>query len=911
MLYIRYYRVALLFTLTVSSTILRAGKSGTDSLPANNKQIPLLYGDHSADRNIYSVSAVFSNELEQTTSFSLFDSFNGRLSGYNSLNSLIWGYSSVNQGPMLVLLDNFEQSMDIIDRIDVREIESVSVLKDAASTALYGQRAANGILLIKTKRGINGKATVKIEGTTGLYTMTEQPKYYDSYDYMGFYNEALQNDGLPIRYTEETRELYRASGSELYPNTFWYNEVLNSFAPLSKVGLTIRGGNENIKYFVLANFSNRKELFKQVESDESPTHNQNRINFRTNFDIKLFESTNIKVDIGGYLNDENRSIYTNSEIFGVLRKNPPYIMEQYADGVYGGDATYTNNPLAMLNGSGYTQNHHRYYTANFELIQNLDKAVKGLSFHGKVNITNWSLYSDTWKKNYATQHRTDTVITNGFNDALAYTSATTQIRHIGADLFFDYTRKWADSELSGLLGGRISQEIQSGQSNTYSHLDFFGKVSYQNRDKYFADFVAAYNGSQYFAPGKRFGFFPAAAAGWLISGEDWFSSNVVKSLKLRASAGLTGSDYVENSPVDYRFMYLQRYRWHTGYNLGNDYGNQGGVVQAMPAYVNAKWENSFKTNVGLDLGITKNLNLSFDAFIDDRSDILVSRDGTIPALIGIELPLVNQGRVVSKGIEVSADYLFTIMGDFKFNLNGYFNYNKSRILNMNEIPQAYDYLNRTGGSVGQFFGLESIGFFHDQDDIDNSPRQLFSEVRPGDIKYKDQNGDKVIDEFDVVAIGRSNVPEILYAFSPSIEHKGFRITALFEGVANRTVYQSTTQFWAFSGQSNIASNAVEGRWTVENPNGATLPRLTTLDNKNNYRLNDIWLKNGAFLKLRNVELSYDFPKQWISLLSISQFTVYVRGNNLFTLDHIKNADADNMGILPAYSLKNIGFKLIF
>lgn len=902
MLYNRYYRRAMLFALAVSAPFLHA-ENRQDSLKTHSN----------IDRNIYSVSTVNADALEQNSSLSLFDSFKGRLSGYNSVNGLIRALASVNQGSMLILLDGFEQPMDVLDRIDVREIESVSVLKDAAATALYGQRSGNGILTITTKRGFTGKPIVKIDASTGVYNMIDQPRFYDSYDYMGFYNEALKNDGLPIRFSEDTRNLYKNSNLELYPNTLWHDEALNQYAPLSKVGLTIRGGNDNIKYFVFANFSNQRDLFKREMSESAPTHNQTRINFRTNFDIKLFENTRARVDIGSYLNDANTFVsnYSNLDIFTALRQNPPYITGRYTDNVYGGDATYTQNPLAMLNGSGHSQHHHRYYTANFELIQDLDKFVEGLAFHGKVNIMNWSLYSDTWRKNYATEYRQDaSVLKFGFDDALVYTTNTTQIRNMGSELFFDYNKKWDASEVSGLLGGRISQEIRTGPNSTRSHLDFFGKAAYAYQNKYFVDLVLGYNASQNFAPRKRFGLFPALAAGWMISNEEWFADNTIKKLKLRASTGLTGSDHVPTSPVDYRFMYLQRYYWHIGYNLGNDYGNVGGIVQAMPPYVNAKWENSFKSNVGLDVGITDNLNLSIDAFIDDRTDILVSRNGNIPDIIGIELPLVNQGRVTSKGIEAAADYHFSA-GGFTFGINGYFNYYKSKIKEMNEVPQAYSYLNRTGHAPGQFFGMEAIGFFKDQDDIDNSPTQLFSEVRPGDIKYKNQNDDNVIDEFDMVAIGKSNVPEILYAFAPSIEYKGFKVTALFQGVANRTVYASTSQFWGFYGQSNITSNAVEGRWTTENAANASLPRLTTLDNKNNYRTNDIWIKNGAFLKLRNVEVSYNFPQRWVKPLNISGLTVYLRGNNLFSLDHIENGDPEDMSIMPAYSLKNIGFKLTF
>jgi TonB-linked SusC/RagA family outer membrane protein len=877
-----------------------------------DKNIPLLYEDKNPTHNIYSVSTVYSEDLDKTSSFSLFNSFKGRLSGYNEMNRLMRGYSSINQGPMLILLDGFEQKIDVIDNIDIEEIETVSIMKDAASTALFGQRAANGILSIKTKRGSTGKPLIKVEATTGIFNITEKPHYFKSYEYMGFYNEALQNDGLPLLYPETDRALFQNNTSELYPNTLWYDEALKDFAPTSKAGLTVRGGNENIKYFVFLNFYNKQGLYKNTEIYDYSTQNtHNRINIRSNFDIKLFEKTNIKVDIGGYLYDKNASSNTEQDIFTALQKNPPYIAGRYHDGVYGGNATYRDNPLAMISDNGYSKQHYRYYNANVELVQNLDRLTKGLNFHGKINIMNWSLYNDTWRKDYATEFRSELdTLRFGVNSELEYSTSITQIRNMGGELFFDYKKNWSDSKLFALLGSRISQEIQSGQNKTYSHLDFFGKLSFSNKNKYFADLALSYNGSQNFAPDKRFGFFPALSAGWLMSEEDWINKHFFKMLKLRASIGLTGSDYVPETPVDYRFMYLQRYYWTIGYNLGNDNANVGGIVQAMPPYLNAKWENSLKTNLGIDMSFVNNFNFSIDYFLDNRSDILVSRDGSVPSLIGIQLPLDNNGKVRSWGIETTLGYKMNV-GSLVLGIDGYFNYYKSKIIEMNESPKPYLYLKQTGNPVGQFYGLESIGFFKDQTDIENSPKQLFSDVRAGDIKYKNQNGDNVIDEFDVVPIGKSNVPEILYAFSPSIEYKGFRIELLFDGVANRTVYLSGTQYWGFYGQANIATNAIEGRWTTQNPNQAKLPRLTTLDNKNNFRLNDIWLKDGSFLKLRNLEINYTFSAALSKKLNLNQLTVYLRGNNLYSFDHLENTDPENIGVLPSYSIKNIGFKLLF
>ncbi|MFW6327425.1 MAG: hypothetical protein ACOC2F_03855, partial [Bacteroidota bacterium] len=324
----------------------------------------------------------------------------------------------------------------------------------------------------------------------------------------------------------------------------------------------------------------------------------------------------------------------------------------------------------------------------------------------------------------------------------------------------------------------------------------------------------------------------------------------------------------------------------------------------------AKWENSLKANLGLDLVMYKNLSFGLDIFLDKRTDILVSRNGNVPDVIGIDLPLDNLGEVTSRGIETTLGYKLTV-NDFIFNIDGYFNYNKSKINEMNEIPRSEDYLERTGLPVGQYFGLEAIGFFRDQADIEGSPTQLFSAVEPGDIKYKDQNNDGVVDDFDEVAIGRSRVPEIIYAFTPSVSYKGVTVEALFEGVANRSMMLNTSQFWGFYNQRNIASNAVEGRWTESNKENATVPRLTTMENSNNYRSNDVWLADGSFLKLRLLEVRYDIPTAIVNKMNLEALQIYLRGNNLLSFDKIENADPENLGPVPSYSLKNIGVKIAF
>jgi TonB-linked SusC/RagA family outer membrane protein len=871
-------------------------------------QVPLLYSNTDVEDNIYSVSYITSEELSKTTSLSLLDALKGRLSGYRSV---IRGLSSTNQGSVLVLVDGFEQDLEFVENIDIEEVQSVTVHKDAAATALFGQRAANGIISIKTKRGFIGKPEIKVRGTYGMYNAIDLPEYYNSYDYTGFYNEARRNDGLTELYTQSERSNYQNANSELYPSTDWYEEALKDFGSVGKVNMSIRGGNNNVKYFVLANYMNRKGLFDNtdVNPDYSTQEKVDRINLRSNFDIQVLKNTTVRADIGGYITEENSPVSSTYAIFDAIQATPPIIAGRYEDGVYGGNSVYRDNPMALISQSGYAKTHYRAINGAFKLTQDFNDLVEGLKFHGHVNFFNWARYRDNWRKDFAVEQRMeDDTVRFGFDGTLDYGTNITQLRNAGSELYFDYNKSWNDSKLSALLGHRFSRKTQGGQNQTYSQMGFFGKASYSNKDKYFADIILAYNGSQNFAEGNRYGFFPTLALGWKASDESFMEdSESIDLLKFRGSVGLSGSQHV--SP-GYRFMYFQQYSWSGGYNLSNDNSWNGGIIEGMPAYENAKWENSLKANLGLDLVMYKNLSFGLDVFVDKRTDILVPRSGNVPDVIGIDLPLDNLGEVTSRGIETTLGYKMEV-NDFTFNIDGYFNYNKSKIVEMNEIPRSEDYLERTGLPVGQYFGLEAIGFFRDQADIDGSPTQLFSAVEPGDIKYRDQNNDGVVDEFDEVAIGRSWVPEIIYAFTPSISYKGVTVEALFEGVANRSMMLNTSQFWGFYNQRNIASNAVEGRWTESNKENATVPRLTTMENSNNYRSNDLWLADGSFLKLRLLEVRYDVPTSIVNKLNLEGLQVYLRGNNLLSFDKIENADPENLGPVPSYSLKNIGIKIAF
>lgn len=894
--YLYPWVISFMFLTTSLFSQVRVDGSEEDSQP---NDINLLYEKKIESNNIYSISQIKSDDLSKTTSLNLYDSWVGRLSGFYS--NRVRGLSSTNQGPILVILDGFQVDPNFVNNIDIEEIESVTILKDAPATALYGMRGANGIIYIKTKRGFEGEPKIQVRGTYGVQTLIDLPKYYNTYDYTGFFNEALLNDGLTNLYTDNQRKSY--------PSTNWYDEALYNYTPLSKVDFSISGGTDKVKYYVYANFINSKGFFKNtgLNPNYSLQENNTRYNFRSNFDIKIFDKTALIADVGGFLYDINGPRSSRYDIFNTLQTIPPFIQGVYDDGAYGGNATYRNNPLAMINNAGYTKNHQRAFNFNLMLIQDLNMITEGLKLNAGVNINNWGNYVDTWGKDYKTQSRIGgEIVDYGFEGSLWTSSSFTQLRSMGGDFYLDYKKNWNNSKLTALLGYRVSTQTASGRNQNISRLGSYGKVSYVNSDKYFADLVIGYNGSQNYAKGNRYGFFPALALGWLISEEESFSKRNIDLLKLRASIGLTGSDYLEEA---YRFMYFQSYMWGEGYYLRNDNSNLGGILESMPAYPNAKWENSLKSNIGIDLGID-NFKLGIDMFADYRYDIMVSRDGRVPDLIGTNLPLDNSGKAISYGLETTIDYTYKI-NNVIFNFDGFLNIYKSKILEMNEIPRPFEYLERTNKPIDQYFGLQHKGFFQDFTDIANSPQQTFSNYSPGDIKYVDQNNDGIIDDFDVVAIGKSWFPEIIYSFEPSITYKNFSIEALFQGVAERSIYLNTSQFWGFYNEKNIATNAVEGRWTNSTKDTAKLPRLTTISNENNYRLNDLWLANGNFLKLKFIEFKYDFSENFVNRLKISDAQIYVRAYNLLSFDHIKNADPENIGPIPTTSLKNIGLKITF
>ncbi|WP_371824297.1 SusC/RagA family TonB-linked outer membrane protein [Lutibacter sp. A64] len=432
-------------------------------------------------------------------------------------------------------------------------------------------------------------------------------------------------------------------------------------------------------------------------------------------------------------------------------------------------------------------------------------------------------------------------------------------------------------------------------------------ASYGYKNKYFVDAVLSYSGSSVLPDGDRFGFFPAISAGWVLNREDFLKDNKsVDYLKVRASWGMSGNNIMDPN------LYEQAFGSGGGYYFNNNNSNLGGISEWRLASNNLTYENSIKSNLGVDIELFGSLSITLDAFYDIRENILVATSGTIPSLIGVNTAIANEGEVKNRGVETSLLWKSNA-GSFKYYVGGNFTFAKNEIVNKNEEFQPYDYLKETGNSIGQQFGLQALGFFENQADIDASPQQLFSNVRPGDIKYKDQNNDGVIDDLDIVPIGYANAyPEIYYGINLGGEYKRFGIDLQFQGIANQTVYLNTKSVHIpLRGNTNI-TNFSANSWTPETAATATLPRLSLLENENNYRKNDIWLVSGDYLKLRRFEVYYKLPEQLISKLNISKAKIYGRGMNVFSIDNTGDVDPESIGVsYPSLASYHVGIKLEF
>lgn len=854
----------------------------------------------------------------------------------------IRGIGAYTYGSYAVYIDGFQSTMSYAQYLSPVEIESFTILKDAATLAVFGMKGANGVIWITTKRGGISKPQIDVRLRTGIQQLMNITDPLRSYDYATLYNEAVSNDNGRVwtpAYSDKQMENY-LNGRGI--DVDWYDKTLKSTSPFYSADVSFKGGNENARYFVFGNFVQSNGFYNVSNNDFQSNIQQSQFNLRSNFDFTAFDFIDGKVELGGriedrsapaYRADADNSViaYSTSDLWSNLATYPSNIYPvQNPNGSWTGTTVYPNNPVASIRETGKYSTHDRSMQANFELKERLDFVLPGLYVAQSVSISNWTRGSTENVKNYArilnSVVQTDDRDTNyellddkgtnqwswfQFNLTAGYSKKINQ-HSISAGLRYSQSKKRVDARLNG----------EAKTNMDYANVNYAGRVNYIYKDRYIAELSAAYSGSDNYRPGNRYVLYPAISAAWEISKED-FMRNVepINYLKIRASAGKTGYDIFNGR----RYIYQQYYTNSGSYPTGNTPTWNVATIPAYVAYEDITAEKSMKYNIGIDVTMLKGLSLTFDAFVDKRSQI-ISKDNSLMATVGQDDYYRNLGKTTTKGVEYSLEYRGQV-NEFRYSLAAIGTYTNSKIDYMAEIITPSPYAALTGNPIGTHVGYEAVGFY-DIDDFDadgnliNLPVPSFGEIQPGDIKYRDLNDDKIIDERDMKVIGNAPFPKFTYSFILGAEYKSFDLRMVWQGSEGSEVnlYSSAqSKVIAFANNTNVYPLAKE-RWAyypdqgIDTRQTAKYPRLSAISNSNNYRSSSFWIKDGSFMRLRNIEIGYSLPKNLLAKLNIEAARVYMSGVNLLTFSKLLDEydiDPEFMTGHPGVKSYNIGLSINF
>lgn len=884
----------------------------------------------------HAVSSVDGGRLEKTFSQNLLNTLFGEIPGLtltggsgepgaDSPSYTVRGFNTFSNTDRsaLVLVDGFEAS---IDNLSVYEIESISILKDASAAALYGMRAANGVILVTTKRGAEHPLEVNVNAQAGVNFASHRPAYLDAYNYALLYNEARANDGLAPFYDKTALEAY-LSGSNpyLYPNVNWYDIMVGNTSLQQNYDISMRGGNQTLMYFVLLNLSDNNGFFKGTDLYSKTNSNSKftRYNVRSNVDVNITRQLSAHLDLAANIDEGFGPAGGAYGIYNAIANVPANAFPVYnPDGSYGGNATFSN-PLGDLLEKGLNSYGTRNIQSNIAVKYAFDGALKGLVLSGTGSFSNYFRGESNKRQNYlyyALAYDGAKYYYQSYGEKTSVTiddSPSQQWRNMSANITLDFRRRFGNHQVaafseffSDILFKRANSSLKDSEF-PYKYIGERGRVSYGYDKRYEADFTYAYEGTNLYYKGKRFGFFPAVSLGWVASEEGFLKGvKAVNYLKLRASYGLVGNDAIVGTK---RFAYTQDYKYTASYYLGPNNTQYYGMMEDNVADLNRTWEKERRLNIGAEGTLMDKLDFSFDWFLHKRSDILVNPTGEIPGFLGMTFAYLNLGRTSNTGFEASVGYRNKTATGVEYYGKANFWMAKNRIDYQAEELRLWPNLVTTGLPIGQPFGLEAIGLFKDNADIASSPEQTFSNVKPGDIKYRDVNGDNVVDNQDITAIGKTGTPEKSGSFILGLRWKGFDMEAMLYGVAGRSVYLSGNNYWAYMNQYAAPASALL-RWTPETSGSALYPRLSSQANQNNTQYSSYWLKDGSFLKLKYVEAGYTFPLKLRNGDNASSIRLFINGTNLFSIHALRkytNADPESMNGFPPMRTVSGGLKFKF
>lgn len=819
----------------------------------------------------------------------------------------------------LVLVDGVERSMDLVDPED---IQSFSILKDATATALYGVRGANGIVLITTKRGSESKPKVSAKVEYGFTNAVKLPKLASAEQWLKYYNDIQLDAGGAIIQPLEVDKYLNGYDSDLYPNIDWMNTIFKDHASTIRANVSVAGGTPTVRYYMGGSVYSESSIFNIADNSRYDSQMKyTKYNFRANVDVNITRTTEVGLSISTLYSTLNRPGYTLQEIYNwVLLTTPVATTPVFSDGT---PAQPKNgwNPYYMLNSTGYSQDFSTSTQSLVSLTQDFsDIITPGLKATVKFA---WDAYTSSTvnRTMRPTTYYVDVASDGGRDqdgnlifhenqvgtDYLQLGHENNGNRNTNFEAAVVYDRVFKDvHHVSGMFNFNMREYTNNfpytfidGISNRNTGIA--GRATYSFDNRYFAEFNFGYNGSENFAPKHRFGFFPSYALGYIISNEKFWEpiTPVISLLKFKASYGEIGNDKIGG---DRRFAFntemqsgVAGYIWGLDSHLAPNYS---GIATGVPGNENVSWEKAIKKNIGFELGLfNSSLTLNADYFYEKRSGIFIMQQ-SIPSIVGNNVTqYVNLGKMKNEGIDATLEYN-KMFGDLFVSARGTFTYNRNNLVDNDKPSQVWPYQNEAGFTYRQQRGLIALGLFESEEDIARSPVQTFGgEVRPGDIKYKDINGDGVIDAYDRVAIGYSDIPEISYGFGVSAQWKGLDVSVFFQGVGHITRILSSPSFYGQSEnlwtKGQIYSEVADNRWTIDNPDPhAMFPRLALTKVANNQEASTFWQRDCSFLRLKNAEIGYTFPKKWFAKAGISNVRVYLTGNNLLTFSKFKLWDPE-------------------
>lgn len=832
--------------------------------------------------------------------------------GFDDAQIWIRGISTFSQGlsEPLVLVDGTPRKMA---NVDPEDIESFTVLKDASATAVYGVRGANGVVIIKTKSGVAGKPKFSFRYYEGLTQFTTLPEFADGITYMQMSNEALTNRGAAPIYSQERIDK-TASGEDpyLYPNVDWMGALFNKVGHQRRGNVNVSGGSDRATYYMGVSYLDEVGLYKQ---DDMVNYNNQvgykRYNLTSNLSLKPTNTTKIDLGVQGYLANANYpgigqgDIFVNAWIVTPVIHPTVYENGTIPDQRSGG----LINPYAALTQTGYANQWRNQLFSNLRATQDLPFITKGLSATAmfSFDVYNYtsmrrtkrpSAYLATGRDEHGEMQYEQTYEGDQF---LSFNRSSEGERTIYVEGALNYNRSFGKHTTTGMFLFNKSDMLNSEattliNSLPYRYIGVSGRATYSFADKYFLEANFGYNGSENFAPQNRFGFFPSAGLAWVFSEESFFSGlkETFPLAKLRFSHGKVGSSKLITGTTETRFAYISTIDDAGGYSFGKDRGNSFDGLNIGEYGVNVTWETSTKSNVGLDLQTKNNeFNIQIDYFKERREGIFIRR-GNVPSYVGLQSsPYGNLGIIDNQGVDGSLTY-GKQLGDFSFQVLGNFTYNRNKVIENDQPDQLYPWLDRKGKRLSQRWGLVALGLFESEEEINNGPLHS-GLVKPGDVKFQDVNGDGKIDDFDQMPIGYGTIPEFVFGFGLSFTYKNFSVSSLFQGVGNVDVYMNGEGVMPFSvsmSRGNLLSN-IEDRWTIDNPRqDAFYPRLSDGSPNSNFKASSWWLKNGKYIRLKDLQVNYQLPKSLTDHVNLTSASIFFAGYNLFTWSPFKFWDVE-------------------